>query len=386
MPTVSHARGVRKERIAMLHRGLRSTELLAIAVSIAALAAMPAAAQTAPAPAQTKEAGKAWATPRTPDGHPDLQGVWDFATLTPLERPRSLADKAVLTDQEAAAYERRLKALNDKDRRDAPPGAVTDVGRAYNEFWWDRGNGLNDRRTSLVSDPPDGKIPPLTPEAKKRAAARASAIGRLADASGGPPDPETAVDGTQGGVDGRGGRGDNPEDRGLSERCILGFNSGPPMIPSAYNNNFQIVQSPGHVVIVSEMVHSARVVPMDGRPHAPSNIRLLVGDSRGRWDGETLVVETTNFTDKTSFRGTTKNMRLIERFTRVGPDRLNYEFTVDDPASYARSWTAMVPTKRNPERIYEYACQEGNYGLEGQLSSSRAEDRARDAARKQTSF
>ena len=369
----------------MRYRGLRSTTFGAIVVSIAALAPMPAAAQTS-APAQTKKAGAAWAAPRAPDGHPDLQGVWDFATLTPLERPRSLADKAVLTEQEAATYERRLKELNDKDRRDSPPGAVTDVGRAYNEFWWDRGNGLSDdRRTSLVTDPPDGKIPALTSEARKRAAARASAIGRIADASGGPVDPETAIDGTRGGVDGRGGRGDNPEDRGLSERCIIGFNSGPPMIPSAYNNNFQIVQGSNYVVIVNEMVHSARVVPMDGRPHAPSNIRLLVGDSRGRWDGDTLVVETTNFTDKTSFRGTSQNLRLIERFRLVGADRLNYEFTVDDPASYTRSWTAMVPTKRNSEPIYEYACQEGNYGLQGQLSSSRAEDRMKDAAARKTS-
>ena len=361
----------------MRHRDLRSIAFLAIAVSIAAFAPLPATAQTASNP---------WAVPRTPDGRPDLQGVWDFATLTPLERPRSLADKAVLTEQEAAAYERQLKDTNNKDRRDSPVGAVTDVGRAYNEFWWDRGSGLSgDRRTSLVSDPADGKIPALTPEARKRAAARASAIGRIADASGGPPDPETAVDGTQGGVDGRGGRGDNPEDRGLSERCIIGFNSGPPMIPSAYNNNFQIVQAPGHVVVLNEMVHSARVVPTDGRPHVPSNIRLLVGDSRGRWDGDTLVVETTNFTDKTSFRGTSENLRLIERFTRVGPDRLNYEFTIDDPASYAKTWTVMVPTRRNAEPIYEYACQEGNYGLEGQLSSSRAEDRAKDSAGRKTS-
>lgn len=370
----------------MRHQGFRSIALWAIAVSIAAFASMPAAAQKASSLAQTKEAGKGWVAPRTPDGHPDLQGVWDFATLTPLERPRSLADKAVLTEQEAAAYERRLKELNDKDRRDTPPGAVTDVGRAYNEFWWDRGKGLNgDRRTSLVSDPPDGKVPPLTPEAKKRAAARAAAIGRLPDATGAPPDPEVAVDGTQGGVDGRGGRGDNPEDRGISERCIIGFNSGPPMIPSAYNNNFQIVQSPGYVVIVNEMVHSARLVPTDGRPHVSSNIRLLVGDSRGRWEGDTLVVETTNFTDKTNFRGTTENMRLIERFTRVGPDTLNYEFTVDDPATFTRNWTVLVPTKRNAEPIYEYACQEGNYGLEGQLSASRAADKVKDTARKETS-
>jgi hypothetical protein len=238
----------------------------------------------------------------------------------------------------------------------------------------------SDRRTSLVSDPPDGRIPPLTAEARKRGAVRAAAIGRLPNPTGAQADPETAIDGTQGGVDGRGGRGDNPEDRGLSERCIIGFNSGPPMIPSAYNNNFQIVQSKSAVVIVNEMVHSARVVPMDGRPHAPATIRLLVGDSRGRWEGDTLVVETTNFTGRTAFRGTGENLRLVERFTRVAPDRLNYEFTIDDPSSYEKTWTAMVPTQLNSERIYEYACQEGNYGLEGQLSSSRAEDRAKAAA------
>jgi hypothetical protein len=291
------------------------------------------------------QAVKPWAVPRTPDGKPDLQGIWNTSTLTPLERPAEFADKPVLTEQEVKDYEARLLRDNNRDRRDGT--AEVDVGRAYNEFWYDRGSHVvQSRRSSLIIDPPDGKIPALTPQAQQRQAA-------LAEYKKQHPD-------------------DGPEDFTLANRCILWATAGPPMLPGAYNNNYQIVQGPGYVSIFVEMIHDARVIPTDGRPHLPSSIRQWLGDSRGHWEGDTLVVETTNFTDKTNFRGASENMRLVERFTRVDANTITYEFTVNDPSSFTKPWTAQIPMKKSSEPLYEYACHEGNYAMDGMLRGARA--------------
>jgi len=289
-----------------------------------------------------------WTPPRTPDGQPDLEGVWTNSTLTPLERPAQFAGKAFLTEQEAADYVRGLLRQVNSDRRDG--GAQTDVGRSYNEFWRDRGNDLvADRRTALIVDPPDGRVPPLTPAAQKRA--DESRIWMQ----------EHATDG--------------PEGRSLTERCLSWTTSGPPMLPGPYNSETQIVQAPGYVVILSEMIHDARVIPLDGRPHVSPEIREWLGDSRGHWEGNTLVVDTTNFIGEYSFRGSDANMHLTERFTRVSPDVIQYEFTVDDPTAFTKSWTARIPFNKTSERVYEYACHEGNYAMTDILAGARAAEK-----------
>ena len=220
-----------------------------------------------------------------------------------------------------------------------------------NNFWYDenRTKFVETKRTSLVVDPPDGRIPALTAAARDRqAAARARARGRT----------------------------DGPEDRGISERCLVGFNSGPPMTPSYYNNNVQIFQSPGYVALLNEMIHNVRVIPVDRSPHAPPAVRQLTGDSRGRWDRDVLVVETTNLTDKSAFRGASEKLRLVERFRRVDRNTLLYQFTIDDPDTWTRPWTVEFPMRKTADRIYEYACHEGNYGMFNILSGARAEERA----------
>jgi len=289
------------------------------------------------------QAAKSSKVPRTPDGHADLQGTWDFAQLTPFERPGNFAGKESLTDDEAEEFAQQRIETGNKDKRDG--GAAADVERAYNDFWWDFGKRVA-KQTSLVVDPPDGRVPATTPEAQARAAARR-------------------------------GKYDNPEERPLAERCIVGFNSGPPMVPSAYNNNVQIVQTRDSVMILNEMIHSARLVALNGRPHPPASIRSLTGDSIGHWDGDTLVVDTTNFLQDAGFRGATANMHLVEKFTRVDKDTLRYEFTVEDPATWTKKWTASIPMTRTDELIYEYACHESNYGLEGVLKGARYEDQVK---------
>lgn len=330
----------------MSHRCFTSLAVLALGITV--VAAVPAAGQ-----ARAATTGK-YTAPRLADGHPDLQGIWNYGTVTPLERPKELADKPVLTEEEAAEYERRAVLSRNADlnretdvRRTVNGTAETpDVALAYNEFWWDRGTKVvGTRRTSLVIDPPDGKIPAFTPEAQQRQAARAVRSERPAE---------------------------GPEDRGLSERCIVRGNAGPPMTPAGYNNNFQMFQTRDFVVILNEQIHDARIVPMDGRPHIAWSVQQWMGDSRGRWDGDTLVVETTNFSDKTDFRGAGPGMHLVERFTRVAPDTLNYEFTVTDAKTFTKPWTAEIPMTRTAESIYEYACHEGNYGMFGTLTGARA--------------
>jgi len=290
---------------------------------------------------------KTWIPPHTIDGQPDLQGIWGFATITPLERPSDLAGKDLFTGKEAAQYEKEFLARNNRDRRDGPTEA--DVSRAYNDFWWDSGSRVAwTNRTSLIVDPPDGKLPALTPAGQKKAADRAEAR-RLHPFDG-------------------------PENRPLQERCLVWTTAGPPILPSAYNNNIRIVQAPGYVTIVNEMIHDVRIVPLDGRPHLPKSVHLWMGDSRGHWEGNTLVVDTTNFSDKTNFRGADENMHLIEKFTRAGDDTMMYQFTVDNETAFTRSWTAQVPMTRSQDPMFEYACQEGNYSLTNVLAGARAEE------------
>ena len=308
----------------------------------------------------TAAANRQWTPGRTADGQIDIEGVWDFSTITPLERPASLGEKQTFTEEEAAAFERAENLRQNRDLIDSKKGGLNYLPGSvvpYNEFWYERGNAIvGSRRTSLIVDPPDGRIPALTPQARRRlealdAEARDEQLGTV--------------------------RADSAQARSLVDRCIAGLNAGPPFFPGAYNNRVQIVQGPEHVVFVMEMVHEPRVVPVDGRPHVPSAIRPYVGDSRGRWDGRTLVVDTTNFLRETSFRGSSASMRLEERFTRTGPDTLVYQFTVEDPDTWARPWTVVVPLQRVDELVYEYACHEGNYAMRNILAGVRAQERAR---------
>jgi hypothetical protein len=279
-----------------------------------------------------------------------LDGNWNYSSLTPVERPAEFANRPTLTLDEAAQYEQAVIQRTNADNRGAT--AAADVATAYNDAWYDRGlhmailDGV--ARTSLVSDPPDGRIPALTPAAQQRQAARAQ--------------------------DRRDHPTDGPENRSLAERC-LGFNAGPPMLPGPYNNYVQIFTFKDYVVIHNEMIHDARIVPTDGRPHAPASVRKYLGDPVGRWEGNTLVVDSTNFTDKTNFRGASENLHLVERFTRVDATTLRYEFTVDDPSSFTKPWSVVLPMKRTDEQLYEYACHEGNHAMVGILGGARYEDK-----------
>jgi len=285
---------------------------------------------------------------RTFDSRRDLQGIWTNASVTPLERPAELAGKEFFTEAEAAAYEKQARERNDADRRDS--NAEADLATGYNDLFWERGRKVvSTRRTSLVVDPRDGRIPPLTADAQKQAAARAEAR-RLRPADG-------------------------PEDRSLADRCIVRGTSGPPMLPAGYSNNYQIVQTPEFVAIVVEMIHETRLIPLEARPHLAGKIRHVLGDPRGRWEDQTLVVDTTNFTDKTNFRGSGENLRVTERFTRIDKDTLLYRFTVDDPQSFTRPWSGEIPMKKIDGPIFEYACHEGNYSMANILSAARHEER-----------
>lgn len=317
------------------------------------------------------QGGSGFATPRTADGQPDLQGVWDFRTLTPLQRPEDRGAQATLTEEEAAAIEQEsaqsaIDADQPSEVRTEPLPVGGNVG-GYNNFWFDRGAGVVDgRRTSLISDPPDGRVPMLQPGYE------------MVELSLGEDRPGTRPVR----VRAAGIGADSYEDRGLAERCLLGFNSGPPVVPAGYNQNLQIFQTADHVVILHEMVHDARIVPLDGRAHVSDNVRQWMGNSRGSWDGDTLVVETRNFTDKTSSfspsvtmaAGNGSTLHLTERFSRIAEDTLLYEFTVDDLTTFTKPFSASIPMKRG-EALFEYACHEGNYGLPNILAGARQEER-----------
>jgi hypothetical protein len=324
--------------------------LISIGAMVVAISAT-AVGQVPPTPAKALSTAKVGGAPaRTPDGQPDLQGVWSFANLTPLERPDDLAEKATLTDQEAAEYAKHKKERENKDSREGS-GTDADVGKAYNDVWYDFGTKASNQ-TSLIIDPPNGKLPALTAEGQKRKMARAASFTTV---------PK------------------GPEDRPLAERCILGFNSGPPMLPSGYNNNVRIVQTKDQVAILNEMVHDTRIVPLDGRPHG--TIRQWTGDSRGHWEGNTLVVDTIDFTNSGTgvyaiALTTDENLHLVERFTRRDAKTLIYEFTVNDPTLWTKPWTASVPMTLSDQPIYEYACHEGNRGMVGILAGARADEAA----------
>jgi len=289
--------------------------------------------------------------PLTPWGKPDLQGMWDFRSLTPMERPSEVGDKAELTAEEATQFAK--EAIRRQSRDEANLEAEVGKGRVvpYNDFWFDWGTKLAGTRTSLIVDPPDGRIPPLTAEAARRQAAQREAR------RGVEPDQISP--------------GGWLDELSPPVRCLLGFNQGPPMTPSAYNNNMQIFQTPDHVAILNEMIHDARIVPLDGRPHLAERIPQWLGSSRGRWEGNTLVVETINRRDDSSFRGAGRNLKLTERFTRADADTLVYEATLNDSTTWTRPWTFMVPMAKTSDKIYEYACHEANYYMANMLNAVR---------------
>jgi hypothetical protein len=282
---------------------------------------------------------------RTAWGHPDLEGTWTFKTITPFERPAQFAGKEFLTEQEAAELEKQAALTNSDEER--PEDKARDVATAYNDFWWDRGDKVvATRRSSLIIEPPDGRLPALTPEARQRVDARAQRMARPAH---------------------------GPEDRSQFERCVT---RGLPRLPGGYNQNLQILQTPEHVAILYEMMREARIIPLDGRGHIGSGLRQWMGDSRGRFEGNTLVVETTNFNPQQEFRGASEKLQMVERFTRVNAQTIDYQLTASDRSAWAADWTAAIPLTRIAEPMYEYACHEGNYGTPNLLSSARAEDRA----------
>ena len=323
----------------------RTLPVLFVLAAVVALAPAVVTAQTA------GDAG----VPRTAWGAPDLAGVWDFRSLTPFERPENLAGKTTLTDEDAAV----VLAEADETWRQIQEGSDAMPTGSYNEAWYDVVGVAEDRRTSLIVDPPDGRVPALTAAAQRRQEEMAMERRGLG-----------LHELTYGGWVADMGPGH------LAVRCLVGFNSGPPMQPSAYNNNMQLFQTEDHVVLLNEMVHSTRVVPLDGRER--SGIPQQMGDSRGHWDGDTLVVETTNFLRGTGFLGglTSTNLRLVERFTRISPQTLLYEATLDDPTVWPVTWTFQLLMQQSADPLYEYACHEGNYGLYNILAGQREAERA----------
>ncbi len=312
-----------------------------LVASIAASVAAIDAQALKPAPAAATAA--TWTMPRTADGKPDLQGYWSNATYTPVERPAEFKDREYFTAQEAAEFAKRAQ-----ERFLSQPD---DDAHYDNSIWMTEKNekGVTSLRTSIVVEPANGKIPPVNAEGRTRAEARAAARKLV-------------------------GLYDSPQARGMAERCIYWAHEGPPLMPTGYNSNVQIVQAPGEFVVIPEMMPSARIVPLDSRPQVGAAIRGIRGVSRGRWDGDTMVVETTNFTDRTAFRGSSESLKVTERFTLVDADTIRYQFTVEDPHTWDIPWKGEYPMKRLAETRYEYACHEGNYGMPNILRAQRLEE------------
>jgi hypothetical protein len=328
---------------------------LTIALAVVLLAPLPAAAQAQKAAAtpaaKSASAAKPWTVSKTPDGVPDLQGYWTNNSYTPLERPNGVT-KEFYTLPELRQVEKKNA---EREEEQTTPGTVADVHYDFTQFGLDRSQTkLTDNlRTSVIVDPPNGKLPPTTQEGQKRAAERAA---------------ERKSQGAQ---------YDKVQNIPIGSRCVY-TNAGPPMMPPGYNPAYQIVQGPGYVMILIEMLHEVRVIPTDGRPHAPSTVRSWLGDSRGHWEGNTLVVETTNFNDKVAFRGASENMKVTERFTRTDEKTMRYEFTVNDPSTWEVPWTGEMPFVAINGPIFEHACHEGNYGIANTLAGVRAQEK-RDA-------
>jgi hypothetical protein len=298
-----------------------------------------------------------WTPPRLPDGHPDLQGIWTNNSYTPLERPQGVT-KEFYNRQEALELEKKAAA---QETEQTTPGTVADVHYDFTQFGLDRNQSAHslNLRTSIIMDPGDGRLPALTPEGRKRAADAAETAKHV-------------------------GRWDAAQTNELDDRCVIFLGAGPPMLPASYNNNYQIVQTSDYVMILFELNHETRVIPMDGRPHVSRNIKEWVGDSRGHWEGDTLVVETTNFNGKNPLRGSSENMRVVERFTRIDADTIQYRFTIEDESTWVRPWTGEIPFKKTVGPLFEHACHEGNYGLYNTLVGARLEEKkaAEEAARK----
>ena len=334
----------------MSRRSHVSTAALAASVLVALLAQTPAAGQTPSPSAKATTASKAWTPPRTSDGRPDLQGIWSDNTLTPFERPKKLGAKEFYTDEEFADLAKRVRKGEVIEEADLGAAAPQAVRYDLELFGFDRTKlkFASTRRTSLVVGP-EGVVPPMLPEARTRNADRAAKT--------------------------RGHEFDSHENRPLSERCLLMNQERIPMIPGANEGNLlQIVQGRDYVTLLHEIDHSTRVIPTDGRPHVPQNIRLWQGDSVGHWEGDTLVVDTTNFTNLTAYRGSSDALHLVERFTRTADDTMIYRFTVEDPATWARPWTAEVPWTKTKGPVYEYACHEGNTMISTILRGARVAD------------
>ena len=330
--------------------------LLALIVVIL-LAPAPAAAQAQKAAPKAAASTKPWTAPRTPDGQPDLQGYWTNNSYTPLERPNGVT-KDFYTPAE---LEEANKKAAEREEEQTVPGTVADVHYDFTQFGLDRGQTrlTGNLRTSVIVEPANGKLPPVTSEGQKRAADRAAERKK------------------------QGAQYDQVQNIPLGSRCVYS-NAGPPMLPPGYNPAYEILQSKDTVTILIEMLHEARVIPLDGRPHAPEGYRSWLGDSRGHWEGDTLVVETTNFNDKAAFRGASENMKVIERFTRVSDDAIRYEFTVHDPSTWEIPWKGEMPFVKINGPVFEHACHEGNYGVANTLKAVRMEEKkaAEDAAKK----
>jgi hypothetical protein len=316
--------------------------------SAAALSPQIIVAQSSGTAVKTASPAKTYKAPRNIYGQPDLQGFWSNTTYTPLQRPDGIT-KEFFSKEEA---EQVIKRAATDEGEQTTPGTVADVHYDFTQFGLDRSQSALavNLRTSLIVDPPNGKLPPLSATGQSRAVERAEARKKM------------------------GGPFDAAQNQSLGVRCINMDRDGPPMLAGGYNNNYQIVQTEGYVMILVEMLHDVRIIPLSNQTKLSDNIRQVTGSSRGRWEGETLIVETTNFTEKTAFQGSSEKMRLIERFTRVADDVIRYEFTVDDPATWTRSWTAEVPWKKTVGPIFEHACHEGNYGLANTLAGARVEE------------